>query len=201
MNSSPACGWASFAAGAALEVALPGGVFTARRLGTASDLRRAYVLVSMAHPEILPRRWFDTARRSLRLRPERGGLIVLRDRRGVVHALFRYKVEPSWLGGHGRTLRLDEIVIAQLPGNGAMTSLAACAQSLAASLRCASVSLDVPATEGAVAAQGGPGSPLQELHAAGFRHAAAVMVQLGIVASADPANTPANIQKGQTAAV
>ena len=143
------------------------GLFTGRRLTTSTDMRRAFALVSIAYPHVSPARWFRVARCSMRLQPERGGVVVLQDRHGVMHALFRYRVAPSRLGGLGKTLRLDEIVTVQLPGNAALNALAACAQALAATLKCAAVSLDVPALDA---------PSLEGLQAAGFRHTAAVMV-------------------------
>jgi hypothetical protein len=163
------------------------GLFTARPLLRVTEARRIYALVALAHPRVTPRQWDAFVRRHMRIAPERGGLVALEDQRHYVHAVFRYAVDASPLIGHGRTLRLRDLVVAQLPGRPLVLALAACAECLAASLGCTAVALDVPAAAVAFAEAAAPGqagsgrgthaATATALQARGFGLASATMLR------------------------
>lgn len=119
------------------EISLLGGTLVAKPLLRAAEARRAYGLVSLAHPEMTSRQWDAVAKRAMRPgRGRDGGLMAIQNGRGYVYAVFRYAVVLSPLAGGDRLLRLQDVVLARLPGSGLIAALAACAKHLAAGLGC-----------------------------------------------------------------
>ena len=143
----------TFSPGVPDEVALLDGLFTAPPVLGPAGARRAYALVALAHPHMTAREWDGFARRHARAGTRgRGGLVAVEDRRRYVHAVFRYAVDTSPFLGSGRTLRLHDVVMAQLPGHALIQAVAACAENLAAGLGCTVVALDLPAASATAAA-------------------------------------------------
>lgn len=130
--------------------------------------RGAYPLVHLAHPGLTLSSWLAFARRAAQGPRHRGGLISVQDQRGIVHALFAYKVEDD-LGG-GRRLRVSDLIIGRLPGGMVSRAVVSGAEALARDLGCASLFIEVPAE--------GPGSvdtaDARALSGAGFKPNAVV---------------------------
>lgn len=184
MRSVPRSGQPSPFIGVGNEIALLDGLFTAKLLLGPAEARRAYALVALAHPQVTARQWDAFARRCTRAARGRRGLVTIQDQRRYVHAVFRYAVDVSPLISDGRTLRLHDVVMAQLPGHALVPALAACAERLAAGLGCTAAALDVPAANTATATAAGTGQDgaggshvTIVLQAVGFWMAAATMVR------------------------
>jgi hypothetical protein len=149
------------------------GPFTAGPLVDRIEGRRAYVLVSLAHPHVTAKQWDSFIKRHAAASLARGGLFTIRDERRYVHSVFRYKVDESPLFADGRALRLHDLVMAQLPCQTLVPAFVACVERLASHLGCGTVALDVPAPSG-----GFHGATLlPALQAAGFWMGGATMVR------------------------
>lgn len=170
------------------EIALLGGLFIARPVIHAVEARRAYALVALSHPQVTERQWRVFARRCARgghgSPRGPGGLMAIKDRRGCMHAVFRYAVEMSPLAGDGPTLRLHDLVLAYLPGHALVPALAVCAERLAAGLDCSFLAVEVPAADGAgqdedasLLRRDGRAQLAAGLRSAGFSAAWATMVR------------------------
>lgn len=106
---------------------------------------RAFALVAQAHPDFTLAQWRRFARFWARMPRVRGGLVLLEDRRGYVHGLFRYSVESArqpTLSTAAKTLRVQDVVVAELPGGGLRQLIARCADQLAKSLACEAIEID-----------------------------------------------------------
>jgi len=121
---------------------------------------KAYVLVSLVRPELSAKSWAALTRHYGRRSPWRAGLMAIEDRRGYAHAVFRYEVDTApplgartgWVvdpdcTGDCRLLRVQEPLLASVPGEGLERALARSAESLADALRCPWISLELPAGE------------------------------------------------------
>ena len=113
-------------------------------------LTRAYALAAAADPHLTPGEWTAFVRRCRRQAQHRGGLGVLEDRRGYVHAVFRYAVGAGPLAGagtsgRGRTMWLQDIVLGRLPGSAAARAIAAGGEMMARAFGCGAVAVELPA--------------------------------------------------------
>jgi len=140
---------------------LPRAVGPDERVGTVA---RAYALAAAVDPRLTPGQWASFVRRCRRQARHRGGMGVLEDRRGYVHAVFRYAVGASPLfhaGGarRGRTMWLQDVIIARLPGGGAVGPIVAAGELLARAFGCVAVALELPA-QGAGQLTGAQYAPL-----------------------------------------
>src|ERR1700760_4264873 len=78
-------------------------------------VRTAYPLVRMHDASISLEIWLRFARPRCRTVAGRAGLIGIRDIRGIVHAVFSYRVD---LDLHGRKrLCIANLIVAHLPGS------------------------------------------------------------------------------------
>lgn len=106
---------------------------------------RAFALIAQAHPDFTLAQWRRFARFWSRMPRRRGGLVLIEDRRGYVHGLFRYLVEsarePS-LTAKVKTLRIEDVIVVELPGAGLRKLIARCADQLARSLACGAIEID-----------------------------------------------------------
>ena len=165
----------------AREIALLGGLFIARPVIHAAEARRAYALVTLSHPHVTEPQWRAFARRCARAghgsRGSPGGLMAIKDRRGCMHALFRYAVEVSPLTGDGPTLCLRDLVLAHLPGHALVPALVLCAERLAACLDCSFLAVEVPAADASLPHRDGRAQLAAGLRSAGFSAARATMVR------------------------
>jgi hypothetical protein len=100
----------------------------------------AYPLVLMHDGGITLDKWLRFARRYCRLGPERAGLIAVRDRRGIVHALFSYRVEVDL---HDRKrLCVANLIVAHLPGSRIEEAVVTSARDVSAELGCQTISIE-----------------------------------------------------------
>ena len=81
---------------------------------TPQGARAAYPLVYLHDPSISLEEWLRFARRRAGSKPERGGLIAIRDCRGIIHSVFSYQVDID-LRAHKR-LCINHLLVAHLPG-------------------------------------------------------------------------------------
>lgn len=117
-------------------------VFRAERL-TAPEARLAFHLVRLCEPRWTLLDWLELTRRLCRRPPSTAGLMAIRDRRGIYHALFGYSVIQSL---HlGRALRIGDLIVAHLPGSAVDDVVVACAERLAEELGCDNLLIDLPA--------------------------------------------------------
>jgi len=138
-----------------------------------AQVRRAYTLVELMHPQVTAAQWATFVRRYARVPRHRGGLMGIQDGRGYLHAVFCYTVDWSPLAA-GRVLQVQEIILAQLPGRTLEAALTACAEHLAAEFECEGIIVDIP-----VRAPEAPctGSTQATLQSAGFHVARVKMVR------------------------
>lgn len=111
---------------------------------SSNEARLAFPLVQMSDPTVTLSDWLAFARRWARRRPGQGGLMAVRDRRGIMYALFSYAVD--------RDLRLDAclrisgIIAGRLPGGDLDAAILFGIQDLAERLGCKALLIDVPVT-------------------------------------------------------
>jgi len=153
-------------------------LLTATPLG-GLQVQRAYVLVRLAHPHITAKQWSAYARRCARMPAHLGGLIGIQDRRGYVHAVFRYAVDRLSLDGT-RILRLYDLLVVHLPGRTLGLALATCAEHLAAEFGCTGITVDLPASAPNAANDGTPAM----LQSAGFNIVGVKLVRRPAIADA-----------------
>ncbi|MER2263750.1 hypothetical protein [Methylobacterium oxalidis] len=93
---------------------------------------QAYPLVNLRHPGLSLRNWRAVVRRLSRGSRARGGLVMVRNARGAVVAVFSYRVGEPLVGG--LLLRVTDVVMGRLPGDALPDAVAACAEQLARDL-------------------------------------------------------------------
>lgn len=109
---------------------------------SARQARLAYPLVRLADPGVTLERWLAFARRIGRRNAQRAGLVVLRNARGYMHALYSYQVEQD--ARYGARLRVRDLVVGRLPGAALTEAILQSAEALAGSLGCDALLVDVP---------------------------------------------------------
>lgn len=108
---------------------------------TWADAPVAYPLVYLHDASISLDAWLDFARR--RTADDSGsGLIVLRDRANIVHALFAYRVDLDLKGQ--RQLSITQLIVAQIPGSQIDQAVLASIRQVCSSLGCATVTIEQP---------------------------------------------------------
>jgi hypothetical protein len=107
-----------------------------------NEARLAFPLVQMSDPTVTLRDWLAFARRWARRRPEQGGLVAVRDRRGIMYALFSYVVERDLR--LEACLRISDIIAGRLPGADLDAAILFGIQELGERLGCNSILIDVP---------------------------------------------------------
>jgi len=105
-----------------------------------ADARAAYPLISMHDSNISLAAWLRFARRFCGGAPSKAGLISIRDRRGIVHAIYSYRVLPEMHGG--LKLSLGNLVVAQMPGSRVEDAVMNSVDELAARLGCQTVTIE-----------------------------------------------------------
>lgn len=106
----------------------------------------AYPLVQMFDPGVALQDWLAFARRLARRKPEQNGLMTVRDRRGVMHALFAYAVEQDRRSN--ACLRVTDLIVGRLPGAEVNEKVLSGVQELADRFACKVVLIDVPVLPG-----------------------------------------------------
>ena len=102
----------------------------------------AYPLVYMHDATITLKKWLHFVGRQYRTTSGRSGLIAIRDCRGIVHALFSYRV-ASDLRVRKR-LCIGNLIVAHLPGSQIDEAIAASAERVSAQLGCQTITIEQP---------------------------------------------------------
>jgi hypothetical protein len=104
--------------------------------------RAAYPLIYMHDASISLERWLRFVRRRCRTTSGRTGLIAIRDCRGIVHALFSYRVDSDLR--IRRRLCIGNLIVAHLPGSKIDAAVAASAESVSAQFDCEVITIEQP---------------------------------------------------------
>ncbi len=113
---------------------------------SAAEAASAYPLIRLSLPGCSLPQWRRLTRHFGRARRDRG-LMAIRDRRGLMHGLFSYCVERTVR--RGDTLRILDVVVAQLPGPSIGEIVLESGEMLRRDLRCESLVIDMPVVHGA----------------------------------------------------
>jgi hypothetical protein len=106
------------------------------------EAKAAYPLIYLHDASISLGEWLRFARRRCRGASGRAGLIAIRDRRDITHALFAYRVDID-LRAH-RRLCLNNFVVARMPGAMIDQAVRTSISELASRLACRTISVDQP---------------------------------------------------------
>ncbi len=106
------------------------------------EARSAYPLVYLHDASITLEEWLRFARRRCRGPSDPSGLIAVRDCRGLVHAVFGYRVDIDLRAR--KRLCLNNLVVARMPSSSIDEAILTCANTLAERFRCQTVSLEQP---------------------------------------------------------
>jgi hypothetical protein len=102
----------------------------------------AYPLVRLHDASITLEKWLHFARRHCGTVYKRAGLIAIRDCRGIVHALFSYRVDFDL---HNRKrLCVANLIVAHMPGSQIDEAVAASTQNVSAQFGCHAVTIEQP---------------------------------------------------------
>ena len=104
--------------------------------------RTAYPLVRLHDAAITLDTWLGFARRHCRASSERAGLIALRDCRGIIHALFSYRVDLDLQAR--KRLCVANLIVAHLPGSPIEQAVDATARNVSAQFGCQSITIEQP---------------------------------------------------------
>lgn len=115
------------------------GVFTVATLNC-DEARQAYPLVRLSYPALRLDQWLAFAHCHARNLHRRTGLLVVKDARGYIHAACTYQVENHIRAG--QVLRVTELIMARLPGQGLGHTLACAIDDLASRTNCSAVVVD-----------------------------------------------------------
>jgi len=101
----------------------------------------AYPLVYLHDVSVSLDAWLDFVRRCTGS-GEDNGLIVIRDRAKIVHALFAYRVDLDIKGQ--RQLCIAQLIVAQIPGSQIDRAVIASTGHIASDLGCATITIEQP---------------------------------------------------------
>ena len=104
--------------------------------------RAAYPLVYLHDASVSLPVWLQFARRISRTSPAKAGLIIIRDCRNIIHALFSYRVGVDL--HMRRRLSVDHLIVAHTPGSQIENAIVTSTSALAASLGCDSTTIEQP---------------------------------------------------------
>jgi hypothetical protein len=107
-----------------------------------ADIRSAYGLVTLAHPDVSLADWRRFARHHVEATRRDAGIMALRDGRGCIHALFTFRVARQMLG-QGPALQVTELAALRLPGTVLIDAVLRFAGDLAHELKLPSIALDL----------------------------------------------------------
>jgi hypothetical protein len=102
----------------------------------------AYPLVYLHDATITTEQWLGFVRQRCLAVAGESGLIAIRDCRGIVHALFSYRVDNDMR--LRRRLCITDLFVAHLPGSDIDTAVAECARSVSAELDCQAITIERP---------------------------------------------------------
>jgi hypothetical protein len=109
------------------------------------DLQRAsvaYPLVSLHDASITTEQWQRFVRQRCLAVAGESGVIAIRDCRGIVHALFSYRVDNDMR--LRRRLCITDLFVAHLPGSDIDAAVAASARNVSAELDCQAITIEQP---------------------------------------------------------
>lgn len=104
------------------------------------DARAAYPLVSLYDGSISLEEWMQFARRRCAPASAMAGLMGIRDRRGVIHALFGYRIDIDMRAC--KKLSLSNLVVAQMPGSNIDDAVVVAVNELAQQHNCRTVTIE-----------------------------------------------------------
>jgi hypothetical protein len=120
--------------------------------------RAAYPLVHLHDASITLETWLGFVRRRGGNASGRTGLIAIHDRRGIIHALYSYRVDIDLR--IRKRLCIGNLIVAHLPGSHIDDAVTASTGKVAAELGCQTISIEQPFHPRAGLA---PGCPTAEL--------------------------------------
>lgn len=106
------------------------------------EARSAYPLVYLHDASITLDEWLRFARRRCRGPSDSSGLIAVRDRRGLVHAVFGYRIDIDLRAR--KRLCLNNLVVARMPSSMIDEAILGYANDLAARFKCQTISIEQP---------------------------------------------------------
>jgi hypothetical protein len=115
---------------------------------TGEGARAAYPLVYLHDASISLSDWLQVVR--AHDRSEDGGLMTIRDCRGIIHALFSYRIDIDLSAR--RRLCIGDMIVAYLPGRLIDEAIAASAREIADHFGCESIFVAQPFAGGGVKA-------------------------------------------------
>ncbi|AUC98876.1 MULTISPECIES: hypothetical protein [Bradyrhizobium] len=102
----------------------------------------AYPLVFMHDASITTDQWLQFVRRHGRSSSPRTGLIAIRDRRGVIHALFSYRIDSDLRVR--KRLSISDLIVAHLAGSQIDDAVADVIADVARQYGCQAVTIERP---------------------------------------------------------
>jgi len=109
---------------------------------TGEGARAAYPLVYLHDASVSLAEWLQYARRRGRGDAAAGGMMTIRDCRGIIHALFSYRIDVDLRAR--RRLCIGDMIVAYLPGRLIDEAIAASARDIAAHSDCESIYIEQP---------------------------------------------------------
>jgi hypothetical protein len=104
--------------------------------------RAAYPLVNLHDASVTLQRWLRFVRRRGGNTSGRTGLIAIRDCRGIIHAVFSYRVDIDLR--IRKRLCIGNLIVAHLPGSQIDDAVTASTGSVAAQLGCQMINIEHP---------------------------------------------------------
>jgi hypothetical protein len=98
-----------------------------------------YPVVYMHDASITPQKWLRFVARRCQ---KTSGLITIRDCRGIVHALFSYRIERDLR--IRKRLRIANLIVAYLPGSQIDAAIAGSAKIVSAQFDCQAITIERP---------------------------------------------------------
>jgi hypothetical protein len=102
----------------------------------------AYPLVRLHDAGITLEKWLRFVRRRCRAASGRTGLIAIRDCRGIIHALFSYRLDIDLCAR--KRLCIGNLIVAHLPGSRIDDAVTASTSRIAAQFGCQTISVEQP---------------------------------------------------------
>ncbi|UGY12188.1 hypothetical protein [Bradyrhizobium septentrionale] len=106
------------------------------------DAIAAYPLVFMHDASITTEQWLRFVRRRSRSSSPETGLIAIRDRRGVIHAVFSYRIDSDLRVR--RRLSISDLIVAHLPGSRIDDAVSSVVADVSAQHGCQIVTIERP---------------------------------------------------------
>lgn len=104
--------------------------------------RAAYPLVQMHDASVTLDKWLRFVRPLCSAASGRAGLIAIRDCRGIVHALYSYRVETDLRVQ--KRLCIANLIVAHMPGSRIDAAVIASAENISEQFDCQTISIEQP---------------------------------------------------------